>query len=49
MAKNGSLKRRKLQQVIDKMPNNEIVQDVGEKLIRRIDGTLEEEMAEAEK
>lgn len=34
---------------MDKMPDNDVVQEVGEKLIRRIDITTEEEMAEAEK
>ena len=31
------------------MPDNEVVQEVGDKLIRRIDITTEEEMAEVEK
>lgn len=31
------------------MPDNDVVQDVGEKLLRRIDQTLEDEIADAEK
>ena len=45
----ANLKRRKLQQTMDKMPDNDIVQDVGEKLLRRIDMTLDEEIADAER
>lgn len=45
----GNLKRRKLQQVMDKLRDNETVQDVGEKLMKRIDATIEDEMADADK
>ena len=31
------------------MPDNDIVQEVGDKLLRKIDNTLEEEIADAEK
>lgn len=31
------------------MPDNDVVQDVGDKLLRRIDQTLEDEMADADK
>ena len=34
---------------MDKMPDNDVVQEVGEKLLRRIDLTTEDEIAEAEK
>jgi len=34
---------------MDKMPDNDVVQDVGDKLLRRIDQTLEDEMADADK
>lgn len=45
----GQLKRRKLQQVMDKLSDNETVQDVGEKLMKRIDASIEDEMADADK
>ena len=34
---------------MNKMPDNDIVQEVGDKLLRKIDNTLEEEIADAEK
>jgi len=34
---------------MDKMPDNDAVQDVGEKLLRRIDLSIEDEMADADK
>lgn len=49
ISKQAQSKRRKLQQVMDKAPDSQVVQEVGEKLIRRIDNTLEEEMNEADK
>ena len=38
-----------MQQVMDKLSDNEVVQDVGEKLLKRIDLSIEDEMAEADK
>ena len=35
--------------MMNKMPDNDVVQEVGDKLLRKIDQTLEEEMADAEK
>ena len=34
---------------MDKLSDNEVVQDVGEKLLKRIDLSIEDEMAEADK
>lgn len=33
---------------MDKFPDNDVMQDVGDKLIKRIDNTVEEDMADAE-
>ena len=48
ITKQAQAKRKKLQQVMDKMPENEVVQDVGHRLIKRIDNSVEEDMAEAD-
>ena len=42
-------KGRKLQSVMDKARDNEIMQNVGEKLLRRINNSVEEDMADADK
>lgn len=47
--KQASAKKSKIQQVMNKMPDNDTVQEVGDKLLRKIDATLEDEIADAEK
>jgi len=49
IAKQSGMKRRKIQQTMDKMPDNEVVQEVGNKLLKRLDQSVEDEMAEADK
>lgn len=49
LARTANLRRLKIKQVMARMPDNETVQEVGEKLLRRIDMTVEDEIAEAEK
>jgi len=49
MSRTANLRRFKIKQVMDRMPQNETVQDVGDKLLKRIDMTVEDEIAEAEK
>lgn len=49
IAKQSSLKRRKIQQTMDKVPDNDVVQEVGAKLLKRIDQSVEDEMADADK
>jgi len=49
MSRTANLRRLKIKQVMDRMPQNETVQDVGDKLLKRIDMTVEDEIAEAEK
>jgi len=49
MNRSADIKRFKLHQVMDKMPDNETVQDVGEKLLRRIDMSVDDAIDEAEK
>lgn len=34
---------------MDKMPDNDVVQEVGAKLLKRIDQSIEDEMSEADK
>ena len=34
---------------MDKMPDNDVVQEVGTKLLKRIDQSIEDEMSEADK
>ena len=45
----ANAKKSKIQQVMNKMPDNDTVQEVGDKLLRKIDATLEDEIADAEK
>lgn len=47
--KQASAKKFKIEQVMNKMPDNDVVQEVGDKLLRKIDQTLEDEIADAEK
>ena len=49
IAKQSGMKRRKIQQTMDKMPDNEVVQEVDNKLLKRLDQSVEDEMAEADK
>jgi len=49
IAKQAGAKKSKIEVVMNKMPDNDVVQEVGDKLLRKIDITLDEEMAEAEK
>ena len=47
--KQSEMKRKKLIKTMQKAPEDKAMQDIGDKLIRRIDMTLEEEKAEADK
>jgi len=41
MAKQAGTKKSKIELVMNKMPDNDVVQEVGSKLLRKIDSTLE--------
>jgi len=49
IARQAGAKKTKIETVMNKMPDNDVVQEVGDKLLRKIDITLEEEIADAEK